>query len=80
MVLVMNDFKTTLKVLCAYRNTNTSMLAEKMGISRQAVHNKMKRNSFSLGDIVAYCDKLDYNVEMSFIDRETGETVIRGSF
>jgi len=73
----MTDFPDILRVLCAYKNINNSELSVKLGISKQAVHSKIARDSFTLRDISKYADILGYTVELRFIDRESGQ-VIKG--
>lgn len=51
-------------------------VALKAGISPQNLSNKIAKNSFYFRDIEKLADALDADVEIKFINRETGEPII----
>ena len=56
-------------------NLSESELARRIGISPQNFHNKMKRDNFTETDLREIAEALGLQLEISFIDPETGEKV-----
>lgn len=54
---------------------NLGELAEKAGTTRQNLNNKFNRNNFSEKEIRELGDALGCDVEITFINRETGEHI-----
>ena len=56
-------------------NISEAELARRMGISPQNLHNKMKRDNFSEKDLQEIAEALGLQVEINFIDPETGAKI-----
>lgn len=56
-------------------NLSESELARRMGISPQNLHNKMKRDNFTETDLREIAAALQLELEISFIDPETGKNI-----
>ena len=56
-------------------NLSESELARRMGISPQNLHNKMKRDNFTETDLQEIADALGLELDISFINPETGERI-----
>lgn len=54
---------------------NLGELAEKVGTTRQNLNNKFGRNNFCEREIRELGDVMGYDVEITFISRETGERI-----
>lgn len=54
---------------------NLGELAEKAGTTRQNLNNKFGRNNFYEKEIRELGDVMGYDVEITFINRETGERI-----
>ena len=57
------------------KNMSASDLAEKSGMSRQNLSNKISRNNLQEDDIQKFADALGCKAEVIFTDLETGEQV-----
>lgn len=64
--------------LCCVKKNDVSLrqVALKAGISPQNLSNKMAKESFYLRDIENIANALDADLQISFIDRETGKAII----
>ena len=60
-------------VLVRRGNLSESELARRMGISPQNLHNKMKRDNFTETDLREIAAALGLELNVDFIDPETGE-------
>jgi len=56
-------------------NISESELARRIGISPQNLHNKMKRDNFTETDLREIADALGLQLEITFIDPETGKKI-----
>ena len=56
-------------------NLSESELARRMGISPQNLHNKMKRDNFTETDLQEIAKALELDLDISFINPETGERI-----
>lgn len=54
-------------------NLSERELASRMGDTPQNLNNKMKRDDFRLSELEKIAEALGYNLEIKFIDKETGE-------
>lgn len=54
---------------------NLGELAERAGTTRQNLNNKFNRNNFCEREIRELGNVMGYDVEITFINRETGERV-----
>lgn len=64
-----------IKVIVKRRNMTFSQLAKTIGISRQNLYNKLKRDSFQEQDLRAIAEALDCDFDAVFVMRDTGERV-----
>lgn len=62
-------------VLLERRKMNKSDLAAAIGTTRQNLGNKLSRNNFSENDLRKIADALGTDLQVDFIDRETGESI-----
>lgn len=70
-------FTTTekIKILLTKRKMTATQLAEKLGISRQNLSNKMNRDDFSTSDLIEIANALDCTYSYSFTMNDTGESI-----
>lgn len=54
---------------------NLGELAERAETTRQNLNNKFGRNNFCENEIRKLADVMGYDVEITFINRETGERI-----
>lgn len=54
---------------------NLGELAERAEATRQNLNNKFGRNNFCENEIRKLADVMGYDVEITFINRETGERI-----
>lgn len=54
---------------------NKSDLAAAIGTTRQNLGNKLSRNNFSENDLRKIASALGTDLQVDFIDRETGESI-----
>lgn len=64
-----------IKILLNRNRITTAVLADRLGISRQNLSNKLSRNNFTEKDIYAIANALELDIEINFINRETGEKI-----
>ena len=50
-------------------------LAEKLGMSRQNLNNKLTRNNFSENELRSIAEALNCTLEITFRTKDTGETL-----
>lgn len=62
-----------IRILLTRRDMNLYELSDALGISRQNLSNKMKRDNFTENDIKAIANILGCDFEISFIDKISGE-------
>ncbi|MCI9597788.1 MAG: bacteriophage CI repressor [Firmicutes bacterium] len=65
-----------INVILKRKNINKGELAEKIGSSRQNLSNKFKRDNFSEKELLQIAEALDVELEIRFIDKESGELII----
>lgn len=65
----MNNAKNQIKMVLIDKGLRTSDLAEKIGMDKQALSNKLYRNKMKYNDVVALADAL--NCDVCIIDRDT---------
>lgn len=58
-------------------NMSEAELARRMDVSPQNLHNKMKRDNFTVSDLEKIAEVLNCRLEVRFVDEETG-TIIAG--
>jgi len=56
-------------------NISEAELARRVGVSPQNFNNKMKRDNFTETDLREIAEALGLNLEISFVDSETGEKI-----
>ena len=64
-----------IKVIMKRNNFTMTELANQLNCSRQNLSNKMSRNNFDERDLTAIANALGYELEINFINRETGEKI-----
>ena len=57
-------------------NLSESVLAIRMGISRQNLHNKMKRDNFTEADLKEIAEALHLDLVIAFEDPTTGKRIV----
>ena len=62
-----------IKVIMKRNNFTMTELANQLNCSRQNLSNKMSRNNFDERELTAIANALGYELEINFINRETGE-------
>lgn len=62
-----------LKILIKRQHMTLGDLADRLGYSRQNLHQRLKRKAWSEDDLRNLADKLGCDLEITFIDRATGE-------
>ena len=64
------------RIACVKRgNISEAELARRVGVSPQNFNNKMKRDNFTESDLREIAAALGLELEISFVDPETGEKV-----
>ena len=61
------------RILLDRKKMTIGELAEKLGITRQNLSNKMTRNNFSEKDIAELANALNCSYEIRFVDKESKE-------
>jgi len=64
-----------IKVIMKHNNFTMTELANQLNCSRQNLSNKMSRNNFDERELTAIANALGYELEINFINRETGEKI-----
>ena len=64
-----------IKVIMKRNNFTMTELANQLNCSRQNLSNKMSRNIFDERELTAIANALGYELEINFINRETGEKI-----
>ena len=64
-----------IKVIMKRNNFTMTELANQLNCSRQNLSNKMSRNNFDERELTAVANALGYELEINFINRETGEKI-----
>ena len=59
-----------IKILCVKRNITCAELARKLGKFPQALNKKMQDNSFSISDLENIAAILDFELNVSFVDKK----------
>ena len=54
-------------------NMSEAELARRMGTTPQNLHNKMKRDNFSVSELESIAAVLDCDLNIQFISKETGK-------
>ncbi len=70
-------FVEDIKVLIAKRGINTSEVARRLGDSPQNLSQKMKRNAIKDIDLKEIAKTMNYEVEIVYRDKSTGEEFYR---
>jgi len=64
-----------IKIILGRRNMTQTDLADRLGITRQNLANKIKRNNFSEKEIHDMADALNCKFEPQFVLLDTDETI-----
>ena len=66
------DMTERIRIMLVKRgNMSESELARKIGTSPQNLHNKFKRNNFSIRELEEIASALDCDLRIEFVDKET---------
>ena len=66
----------SIRIACVKRgNISEAELARRVGVTPQNFNNKMKRDNFSEKDLQEIAEALGLQVEINFIDPETGAKI-----
>lgn len=72
----MTDLKKGFKRLLLESDINQTQLGEKLNMTKANVSRLLNKDDFRIyGDIERIADVLNYDVKISFIDRETGKVI-----
>jgi len=67
------DMTEYIRILLVKRgNMTETELAKRIGTSPQNIHNKFKRNNFTMKDLQEIANALDCDLDVRFIDHTTG--------
>lgn len=69
------DGTKIIKRLLLERQTNTVGLAKLLDCGTANIYNKYSRNNFLLNELEEIANALDYDLQISFVDRKTGEKI-----
>lgn len=64
-----------IKVIMKHNNFTMTELANQLNCSRQNLSNKMSRNNFDERELTAIANALGCELEINFVNRETGEKI-----
>ena len=64
-----------IKVIMKRNNFTMTELANQLNCSRQNLSNKMSRNNFDERELTAIANALGCEIEINFVNRETGEKI-----
>lgn len=67
------DTSTKIKLIAKKKGTSVPKLAKELGVTMQALYQKLQRNTWDEEDLKAIAEKLGCQLDISFIDKETGE-------
>lgn len=68
------DMTEYIRILLVKRgNMTETELAKRIGTSPQNIHNKFKRNNFTMKDLQEIATALDCDLDVRFIDHTTGQ-------
>ncbi|MCM1039841.1 MAG: helix-turn-helix transcriptional regulator [Ruminococcus sp.] len=71
------DVREYIKLCCVKRgNMSEAELARRTGQTPQNMNNKYKRNTFKISELERVADALGADLQISFVDRKTGEPII----
>lgn len=62
-----------IRAIAKHRGSTLDLLAKGLGCTRQNVSLKLKRGNWTEEELRRYADALDCDIEITFIDRTTGE-------
>lgn len=63
-----------IKALLSYKDKNFTLYADKLGITKQSLNNKANREAYKIKDLIKLAELT--GTELSFIDKETGKSII----
>ncbi|MGI5937055.1 MAG: helix-turn-helix transcriptional regulator [Oscillospiraceae bacterium] len=64
-----------IRILAGRRNLTLKELAEKLGMSRQNLNNKLTRNNFSEKQLRDIAEALNCTLDITFTTKDTGESI-----
>lgn len=69
------DGTTLIKVLLVKKKTNACALSKQLKCTPANLYSKFKRNNFSLNELEEIANLLGCDLEVRFIDRESGKEI-----
>lgn len=70
------DFARTVRHIMLDKDMSQTDIAAKQGITKQAINQWLSRKDYRInGDIVPIADLLGYDVQLTLIDRQTGQRI-----
>ena len=63
------------RVLLDRKKMTVGDLADRLGVTRQNLSNKLTRNNFAENDIAKLADALNCDIEIRFTDRDTNDFI-----
>lgn len=74
----MQDMREYIRLCCVKRgNISDAELARRTGQTPQNMNNKYRRNTFKISELEKVADALNADLQILFIDRETGLPIIK---
>lgn len=74
----MQNIREYIRLCCVKRgNITEAELARRTGQTPQNMNNKYKRNAFKVSELEKVANALDADLQILFIDRETGLPIIK---
>jgi len=71
-----NTFSKKLKMALVSQDLTTKSFCEDIvSVAPSNFSNKTKRNNFTESEMRYFCDKLGYDVELTLVNRSTGERI-----
>lgn len=67
------DIITQIRTITAYKGLAQKDIAEILNISPASLSRKIKNQTFTLSDINIIAEGLGFDLQLSFVDKETGQ-------
>lgn len=65
-----------INIACKRKGVGKGELAKRIGMSRQNLSNKFKRDNFSERELMRIAEALGLDMEINFLDKDSGEPLI----
>lgn len=64
-----------IRAMVESRNETQLSFSARIGISRQALTNRLRENTWTVSDVAKYGDMLEYDIQITATDRKTGKRI-----